>query len=184
MVDSAVISAANLVVVHTLLRKLDQKTVAWRIVIYCLAVTGITHAHRIITNYGGWDMSLSELLMVQTVHLSYLAWDYQDATEKTPRNPKILKALPTLLEHLAAGLCPSQSLGGPEGHLVDFLDYIYSRKEYAVPVSTTWPTFKKITTAIAWLCVYLAIISRYPISLLYNDYSSHPFYMRVSPFFA
>eukprot|EP01022_Parablepharisma_sp_SALTPOND_P008320 TRINITY_DN135639_c0_g1_i1.p1 TRINITY_DN135639_c0_g1~~TRINITY_DN135639_c0_g1_i1.p1 ORF type:complete len:540 (-),score=1.53 TRINITY_DN135639_c0_g1_i1:146-1765(-) len=179
LIEAAIVALGNQIVVYFLLQRLPRKTLAWKVIIYCLTVTGLTHIYRMITNYGGWDMSISELFMVQTVHFSYLAWDYSDAVNESNKNPKALKNLPSLLEHLAAGLCPSQCLGGPEGHLQDFLDYIYFQKEHAIPISTIWPAFEKIMYAIGSLFVYLFLVNLYPTSLLHTDYASQPFYVRV-----
>ncbi len=140
----------------------------------------MTHLYRLLTNYGGWDMSLAEIFMVQTVHLSNLAWDYSDALDDSTRNRHVLKVFPNLLEFMAAGLSPSQSLGGPEGHIIDFLDYIYSRGIYTAPVSTLLPTLRTVGTAVFWLlAIYLPLVSRYPLELLYTDFDANPFGRRV-----
>ena len=161
------------------MKKLPINNIGWPIVIYCLVLNCITHAYSMIIDYGGWDFTVAEIFMVQTVHLSFLAWDYSDAANLPGKNPKELKQIPTLLEHIAAGLCPSQCMGGPAGHMIDFLDFIYARNDYVVLVNSTWPTLKKIMTATAWTFIYLIIIHRYPVSLLYTDYSAQPFQNRV-----
>jgi len=179
LIVAVILSIANLLCAYALFRYLNRETLGWRIIIYCLAVTGGTHLRAIIVNYGGWDMSVAELFMVQTVHLSYLAWDYADGVKKETKNPKILLTFPTFLEYMAAALCPTCSLGGPEFHVVDFLDYVYSRHDFAVHENPGWPSFYKMFTGFCWLAIYGAVVNKYPISLLYDNYSSQPFYTRV-----
>jgi hypothetical protein len=138
-----------------------------------------------MVNYGGWDMSVSEILMMQTIQLSHVAWDYADGdkNEKTI-SKKPIKTMPSLFEFIASAICPSQCLGGPSMHLVDFLDYIYRRNDYEKPVDTVAPALKRVMASLFWITIYLAIINNYPLSLLYDGtYADQPFHLRVSPSF-
>ena len=174
-------SIANLWFVYFLLRNLKRNTLGWTITLYGLVATGISHAERFFSNYGGWDMSISEILMMQTVHISTLAWDYQDGADDTKKGSRTaLKELPGLMEYFAAGLSPSQTLAGPCSHIIDFTDYIYARKEFTTSVKTVLPGLQKFTTALFWLGVYVFMTSKLPTSILYSpSYSELPFHLRV-----
>lgn len=132
-----------------------------------------------IIKYGLWDMSIAETFMTQTIYLSNLAWDYGDAIDPATKNRYTFKSFPTLLEFMASGLCPSQSLGSCVGHLTEFLDYIYQRNVFATQVSVFWPTVKTIGMGIMWIAIYVPTVARYPVNLLYTDFSAQPFGVRV-----
>ncbi len=148
--------------------------------LYSLGTTGVFHIHCMVCNYGGWDMTVVELLMIQTIHLSNLSWDYSDGADPENKSATRLRVFPSFFEYMAAGLCPAQCLAGPSGHITDFLNYIYRRNEYAHMVGTLVPTVQKVVTALVWLAVYGTIVYLFPFRLLYGrTFRESNFLMRV-----
>eukprot|EP01022_Parablepharisma_sp_SALTPOND_P001349 TRINITY_DN106150_c0_g1_i1.p2 TRINITY_DN106150_c0_g1~~TRINITY_DN106150_c0_g1_i1.p2 ORF type:complete len:424 (+),score=9.45 TRINITY_DN106150_c0_g1_i1:466-1737(+) len=156
-------------VAYGLFRLVPRAYIGWTTVVYSLSVTAAFHIKRMYENYGGWDMTIAHILMMQTVHLSYLAWDYTDGADHENKSLKKLGELPTFFEFLAAALCPSQILAGPASHFVDFKNYIYQTNEYSKPVGTVWPAFKKFLTGFTWLVIYGSIVNYFPFDLFYTE---------------
>jgi hypothetical protein len=126
-------------------------------------------------------MTITQLLMIQTIGLSNVAWDYCDGETKTEKPSKNrLVELPSFLEFMAAGLCPTQVLAGPSSHLSDFLNYIYRRNEYASEISTGFVALQRFLTGITWVVIYAVILSFVPFEILYtNAFHNSNFFTRV-----
>ncbi len=180
-----ILSLMHILTAYCIMRNMSRTpALAWTVLIFTLVCTGIGHVYRYYTNYGGWDMSICQLMMMQCIHLSVLAWDYVDGavveTPKAPVSKVALKTLPNLIEYLAAALVPNQMLGGPNGHVKDFLDYIYHRNEYQKPVPTVKPAMIRLGTGLCWLVVYIGIVLVFPTNLVYGEtYAENGFLTRV-----
>ena len=164
---------------------MKRSNIGWTVILYCLGTSTIFHLYRMIINYGGWDMTIVQLLMIQTLHLSNAAWDYSDgeSTSEKP-SPTRLKDLPSFLEFFGAALCPSQCLSGPFTHISDYLNYIHRRNEYAVQVDTGFESFKRFLTAVAWLASYGTVLAYIPFTTFYTStFHNSNFFMRVLFFF-
>lgn len=114
-----------------------------------------------LIDYGGWNITIVTVLMMQTIFLSTFAWDFQDggSAEGQKKNAKFIENMPSLLEFLSAGLCLTQSLAGPCSNFVDFSDYIWRRNDFAK--IQRWSNVKAcgwtVLTAFAWTGGYLII---------------------------
>ena len=119
--------------------------------------------------------------MIQTIHLSNVAWDYSDGEVKTEKPSQYrLENLPSLIEYLAAGLCPTQVLAGPSGHVSDFLNYIHRRNEYASEFNTGLVALKRFLTGTAWVIIYAGILHFVPFEILYTTtFQNSNFFVRV-----
>lgn len=158
----------------------DRKVVGWAVVIFSLAFTSIFHIHRMLYDYGVWDCTIAQILMIQTIHLSNIGWDYSDGGEKGTKNPKVLKEIPDFLEFLGSCLIPSQCLGGPCTHFVDFHRYIYNEGEYSQNFSTLLPAIKRIFTGLVWLGIYVLSVAFFPFKNLYiTKFSEKSYFMQV-----
>eukprot|EP00826_Nyctotherus_ovalis_P049798 TRINITY_DN6041_c0_g1_i2.p1 TRINITY_DN6041_c0_g1~~TRINITY_DN6041_c0_g1_i2.p1 ORF type:complete len:303 (+),score=48.57 TRINITY_DN6041_c0_g1_i2:401-1309(+) len=137
--------------------------------LYTLSTSAVFHVRRMILDYGGWSTTVSQLFMIQVLHLSYVAWDYSDGADKESKSRTKLVALPSLLEFTAAALSPTQVLAGPFSHLTDFLNYIYRRHEYAHDMPFTWVGFIRLGTSLVWIVVYAVIGKMFPFRLIYTE---------------
>jgi len=164
----------------------NRKAVGWVITIFSLSFTAVFHIYRMILHYGRWDTTIVQLLMVQVIHLSNVAWDYTDGElidKKENKNPKALKDIPDFFEYLSSGVIPSQCLGGPCTHLYDYHRFIYKEEEFSQNFKTAFPAFRKFLVGITWLAVYICHISFFPLDLLYStQFSGSSFLMRVYPY--
>lgn len=98
-----IFSLLNLLFVYGLLKLVDRKFIGWAVVVFTMTTTSIFHIRLMILNYGGWSVSVDQLLMVQTLHLINIAWDYYDGDESNKKdhmNPKALKETPKFLNIL------------------------------------------------------------------------------------
>lgn len=150
---------------------------------YSLSAAGVFHIHRMVIDYGGWNMTVVQALMLQCIYLSYLGWDYSDGADSESKSSSRIIQFPSFLEYLGGGLFPALCMAGPCGHMSDFLNYIYSRKEYADKVHTFVPALKLIGIAMIWISIYGAILTFFPFGWLYEPgFRESNFLVRVSLF--
>lgn len=159
---------ANLLGAYFLMHVVPRKYVGWTIVLYSLSTTAAAHIERMIRNYGGWDTTVAQCLMMQVISLSYMGWDYTDGLNPECKSRTKINELPTLIEFLGSTLSPTQVLAGPAGHLTDFLNYVNNRGEYAQKYDVLIPGLKKVLTGFLWLIVYGSIVNFFPFDLLYT----------------
>ena len=160
-------SVGNLLISYILLRSVKKSKVGWTLVIYPWSMTLLVHLYNLIRGTKGLHFLAIQILMTQTMHLANIGWDYADADNLTKNESRTtLRNVPSLMEHLAAGLCPSQCLGGPISHVSDFLRYIYSLEEFKAEVNTQRESAKNVITGFIWLIVNVLITKSFPATLL------------------
>lgn len=168
---TVLVSLLHLAVVYGILLRCKRENLGWIVLIFTLLMTGIGHAYRYFTNYNGWDMSICQLLMMHNIYLSFIAWDYVDGAKEISKSKSktALTQLPNLLEYFACAVCPNLSLGGPSGHIKDFLDYIYHKDVYQKTVPTFWSAMGRLGTGFCWIFVYGGIAVFFPATLVYSE---------------
>eukprot|EP01022_Parablepharisma_sp_SALTPOND_P016701 TRINITY_DN2508_c0_g1_i2.p1 TRINITY_DN2508_c0_g1~~TRINITY_DN2508_c0_g1_i2.p1 ORF type:complete len:392 (-),score=-24.15 TRINITY_DN2508_c0_g1_i2:528-1655(-) len=162
IIATAFAGLCNLIIAYILLKSVNRRMAGWSVLIYTVLVTTIIHLCGLWGKQGNIS---AQIFIIQTLHLSFLGFDYTDGFSKASSKTALM-TLPTFLEYLAAGFCPSQCLSGPSGHISDFLHYIYQCEEYTKPVNSTPAAAKNLIASLAWLAVSIKVTSFFPVNKL------------------
>jgi len=116
---------------------MTQKRVAgWGLTIYSVGVTGCAHFYTYFIGESDLVGKLEGIFIFQALHISIYGWDFAEADIAGNTNKHALNFTPTIIEYLAAGLCPSQVLLGPSDHFKGFYNFIYRREEYSETIDS------------------------------------------------
>jgi len=166
---------------------LQRKYVGWSITIFALAFLIYVHIQRMVTDYGGWHIGIETSVMIQTIHLSSVAWDYTDGGENeaklsSEQKKNAIKEQPTFLEFCASALCPTQSFAGPSSNFGDFKAFIYQTGVYKNVPSTIIPCLKRFGLGVIFVALYVLLHKNFPPEFLRGPiFAQTNFFFRVHP---
>ena len=68
----------ELLLAYILMRFLPRKYIGWTMMIFVVLCVSCSHVWRMSTDYGGWQMDVSTVIMIMTMTYSGLGWDLRD----------------------------------------------------------------------------------------------------------
>jgi len=158
----ALYTPIELLIAYLILKYVERKYVGWVMTVFTLSCLTYAHIARMMQCYGCWDLDISTGLMLLSIHLCGVAWDYVDggvdpSKLSAEQKKNALKEIPTVLEFFSSGVCPTQCFAGPSSNFVDYKDYIYKRGIYADVPSTVIPCMKRFLLGWTFVVFYVAI---------------------------
>jgi lysophospholipid acyltransferase len=113
----------------------DRNTGALITLAFNVAYLSIYHIYAMITNYGGWKVDISIVLMMNVAKFTSLAWCFKDGAEPKDNLSKDqwqrrVENLPTLLEYNSYLFFYATSLAGPAFDFREYNDFINVRGDF------------------------------------------------------
>lgn len=164
---------ASALIVYVLSSAVHYKSAPTTVFLLSMLYMSAIHIHRLITDYGGYSLDSSLLLMVWTVKSVTYAYNIADGkalnagerlSEKEPihtfREARALRATPSFLEYLSYVFFFGGSLVGPCFEMKEFLDFVdgqvYKQAGLTSAPSSIFPVIR---------CIFYAIMAAIPMQL-------------------
>jgi len=142
----------------------------WFVSLFALGYLAGGHIYRMVTDYLGWTMDWTMMMMIVIQKLGGVSFNYYDgAAAKAPSASQKNYAIPdcpSLLEFMGFILFPSGIAIGPAFEFADFRRF--ARGELTSPAPYA-PGLWRLFQSLAMFAFHMAVMSTYPTYTLLND---------------
>jgi lysophospholipid acyltransferase len=144
------------------------------VIIVSFGYLSALNIHRMVTNYGGWSISVSGTLMCLTIKSTALAWNYIDGgkpDEKLSEDQlarKVVK-IPNVLEYFSYMNFYGGALVGPTFDFAEYQEFIERRDGYKSVPSTILASLKTLLFAGFFMFSTAVIMPKAPMDWVSSD---------------
>jgi hypothetical protein len=161
-------------IAYGLMAMWDRKTIGYTMFIYMFTYLSSYHIYRVYVNYLGWDMDASGPLMIVTIKLTMLAFNFSDGEKKdedlTPFwKQNAVRELPGLLEYYSYVFFWVTAVTGPGFHFSEFKPFIDESLFKGKKYSTFKPFITVFLQAILCLGIFFVASLTFPFEWIYSD---------------
>jgi lysophospholipid acyltransferase len=143
------------------------------------------HLYSMITNYGGWSVDISIVLMMNVAKFTSLAWCYKDGAE--PREKlsedqwkRRVETLPDLTEYFSYVFFYATALVGPCFDFREYSDFIALRGDFENIPSSFVPGITTMLSGFAFMVVFVLFGPLANVKTYHEQwYADLPFYRKV-----
>jgi len=150
-----------------------------------LVYLSIYHIYSMITNYGGWQVDISIVLMMNVAKLTSLAWCYKDGAEPIERLSKDqlkrrVENLPSLFEYYSYLFFYATSLVGPAFDYREYSDFINLREDFQDIPSSFFPGLFNMICGFACMAVLIKFGHQFTQKTFHEEYyMSLPLWQKI-----
>jgi len=153
---------------------------------FMFAYLSSLHIYRMVTDYMGWKLDASAVLMVLVIKITTLACNYCDGKRLDTPEAEFLtpsykefavKRMPTLLEYYSYLFFFPTFLSGPSFHFAPYLkwinDELYVDQKYnpsgKMP-DPTWAVLEAFGLAVVLVGVHLVVSGKFPLEIFFQEH--------------
>ncbi|KAM3139277.1 hypothetical protein pb186bvf_008687 [Paramecium bursaria] len=152
------------IIVYVMVKYLGKNS-PWPVFIETLLFLSIHHIYRQITDYGGWTLDVTTILMMNTAKWTSFAFQIQDGLNNKcskEQQERAIRKFPTFLEYFSFSFFFAGCLAGPAYDYHDFYQFIHQQGGYQKIGSTTKEVLKLSCLSFGLITTYMYLSYYFP----------------------